>query len=355
MVRSKNLKVLLLVSNPDIFDHALALFNQMSKSGAQVKFLLPDGAVLPERYIQLEAFVLKGFSKYFVRRYKYIWFQEPYQELWDPFWKDLIHAKHVIYSGYGLIMTDTDEFHYGLDFYKNCSTIMIQNTDMHSKFVSMGINEEKLLFTGDPLKYELKNILNENFSSEKYDLVWMPHWTFKWMDGRKGFARWPEMFEEILSLAKSNPLFKILIRAHPLMDDPNIVESDFKWSDVKNKLMFESNITFSNSSLVDDIISSKSLISDGVTPIAYFGLTGKPVCYFKGVGEFGPFNENGLKIVKTTKVASSSDEILSWIKEMRSTNYLGNKLLQTINEIFPNFTDSPGKLLVSHLNKIESA
>ena len=355
MVRSKNLKVLFLVSNPNIFDHALALFNQMSKSGAQVKFLLPYGAILPERYLHLETFVLKGFSKYFARRYKYVWFQEPYRELWDPFWNDLINGKHVIYSGYGLIMTDTDEFHYGLDFYKSCSTIMIQNMDMRSKFISMGINEDKLLFTGDPLKYELKNILNESFSGEKYDLVWMPHWTFKWMDGRKGFARWPEMLEGILSFAKSNPHFKILIRAHPLMDDPNIVESGFKWSNVKHKLMSELNITFSNNSLVDDIISSKLLISDGVTPIAYFGMTGKPVCYFKGAGDFGPFNENGLKIIKTTNVASSLKEIITWIQEVRSTNPLGSKLLQTINAIFPNFSDSPGKLLVSHLNKIESA
>lgn len=353
MFRSKNLKILFLISNPNIFDHALALFNQMSKSGVYVKFLLPKGGILPERYLHLETFVLKGFSKYLARRYKYIWFQLPYRELWDPFWNDLIDGKHIIYSGYGLIMTETDEFHYGLDFYKSCSTIMIQNMDVYSKFISMGINEERLLFTGDPLKYEIQNISSENLSDEKYDLVWMPHWTLKWMDGRKGFARWPEMFDGILSIAKYNPQLKILIRAHPLMDAPNIAESDFKWINVKHKLMSESNITFSNNSFVDDIISSKSLISDGVTPIAYFGMAGKPVCYFKGAGEFGPFNESGLKIVKTANVASSSDEILGWIKEVRSANPISEKLAQTINAIFPNFSDSPGKLLVNHLREIE--
>jgi hypothetical protein len=181
----------------------------------------------------------------------------------------------------------------------------------------------------------------------------MPHWTFKWMDGGKGFARWPEMFEGILTFAKSNPQFKILIRVHPLMDNPNIVETDFKWSYVKHKLESESNITFSNDSLVDDIISSKFLISDGVTPIAYFGMTGKPVCYFKGVGEFGPFNENGLKIVKTTNVASNLDEMFRWINEVRSANSTSKKLARTINAIFPNFSDSPGKLLVSHLIEID--
>lgn len=354
MFRSKNLKILFLISNPNIFDHALALFNQISKLGVHVRFLLPRDVTLPERYRHLETFVLRGFSRYLARRYEYIWIQVPYRELWDPLWKDLIDGKHIIYSGYGLVMDDSDKFHYGLEFYKSCSTIMIQNMDMYSKFISMGINEESLLFTGDPLKYEIQNSSIDNFSDEKYDLVWMPHWTFTWVDGRKGFARWPEMFEGILSFAKSNPEFKILIRAHPLMDNPNIVESGFKWSNVKHKLMSESNITFSNNSLIDDIFSCKFLITDGVTPIAYFGMLGKPVCYFKGAGEFGPFNENGLKIVKTTNVASSSDEILGWIKDIRSVNPIGENLALTINGIFPSFSDSPGQLLVNHLCDLES-
>jgi hypothetical protein len=96
MFRSKNLRVLLLVSNPNIFDHAHALFNQMSKSGAHVRFLLPKGSSLPKRYRHLEVFVLRRLRKYSARSFKYIWFQQPYRELWDSFCNDLINGKHVI-------------------------------------------------------------------------------------------------------------------------------------------------------------------------------------------------------------------------------------------------------------------
>jgi len=355
MFRSRNLKILLLVSNPEIFDHALALFNQMSKSGAHVRFLLPKGLNLPVRYRHLEKFVLKKFSRYLARRFRYVWFQEPYRELWDSFWSSLITGNHVIFSGYGLIMTDTDKFHYGLDFYKSCSTIMTQNMEAHSKFISMGISENRLLITGDPLKYELEKTFVQNNSDEKYDLVWMPHWTFKWMDGRKGFARWPEMYEAILSFARLNPQFKILIRAHPLMGNQDESAVDLTWDNVKFEFESQPNITFSQESMVDDIVSSKFLITDGVTPIAYFGITGKPVCYFKGGGDFGPFDKNGLNIVKDTYVASNSEELHLWINEIRFRNPIDKKLVQTINAIFPNFSDSPGKLLVSHLYEIESA
>jgi hypothetical protein len=212
--------------------------------------------------------------------------------------------------------------------------------------------------------FELRSILNDKTAVEasfRPRLLWAPHWSKDWLNGTQGFAQWRKTVGVILDFAYSNPLIDIVVRPHPILREVILasrfksrlilnrealkaidLESDSHDLDDFSNLLSLQNVSMSDNTLLEDILRSSHLVTDGVSIIGYWATTGKPMLVVEGK-EGSPFNEDGILLISTSDRAINATEITSWLNNANFTSPSPINLYtqELSKKLHPTFSKSP--------------
>ena len=191
---------------------------------------------------------------------------------------------------------------------------------------------------GNPLLYELRSRLPpaDPARDETAKLLWAPHWTKALWDGTRGYGRWRESVAALLDWKKSRPSGHLVFRPHPLFKAAlefylgtgksvahreaakSINIGADRWAlELIRELLALPNVELSTSSLVDDILRCAALVTDGISIIAYWSATGKPLLVIR-YSASPPFNDGGEALVSVAEVAANGLEISEWLQKWSS-------------------------------------
>ena len=100
------------------------------------------------------------------------------------------------------------------------------------------------------------------------------------------------------------------------------------------------NVTFSDKSLVEDVLESSALVTDGVSIIGYWASTGKPMLIIRDK-DSANFNNYVIDLIKSVDARAPGKEIENWLDQIYhspSENLLSSAIA---NSIFPTYEKSP--------------
>lgn len=301
-----------------------------------------------------------------------IFLQSPYPEHYPSWFIDNISNFDLGYAGYGISLSDYVDGQFNTSLIKASKYLLASSeyeVQGYKKSKSVGA---KVIFTGNPLMYEIRRAIQiqpELPQTHQMKLLWAPHWSRNWIDGSRGFARWQITVGPILDFVLANPGSRVIFRPHPILREAIINaqneggisqnrESIKSWDsetdaiEIKQllHLLCLSNVELSTSTLLDDVISCTHLITDGVSLIAYWATTGKPMLVIRDY-ETPMLNSDGRKLLDLIDQAGLENEISNWLDTAASKNELvtNSKIVELSEDLFPTFTKSPMSLFLDSI------
>jgi hypothetical protein len=257
-----------------------------------------------------------------------------------------------MYSGYGISLSNWFVGNYELDFFHRLGLIVASSPFAAQMFKHAGAATGTVQWFGDPLLYRLSQI-DHSSQSPVPTILWAPHWTDIWVDGTRGFSRWRETVGPLYSYFSSNSSARLIVRGHPFL---HIGEaSDSPEAKRFTELLRLDNVEMSTQSLVADIEEASALITDGVSILVYFGITGKPMSVVQSGADTAPFNAAGRAIVCASQRLNSGLEISAWLKSIFEKPELlgggGAYTRELISQLFPLQEASPGEKAIEYIKK----
>ncbi len=181
-----------------------------------------------------------------------------------------------------------------IELLNNFTQILVESQEI-SQIIKVRFPDKKGIHAiGNPFIFEVRrrNILE--FNPKPKQILWSPHWTEK-------ISTWEEVLPYLFEIAVNNPDLKIVVSAHPFLSQITDlkVPDAYKRSKTKSKYSLSMlkrflklrNVENVGKSLIAEIIKSDICITDGVSMIAYFGCTGKPIIITgKSLDNFISFN-----------------------------------------------------------------
>lgn len=347
-------KVLLVLHEMGTLDHAVAMKSQLERAGSEVTYVIPQSRELPD---WASVFFPKSQRLSEVKALRFlgdmtaVWLPTPYEDLRPVEWRNLWEKGFVVYSGYGIPLSNWERGLYRLPFFDNCDVILATGPMDRDEHFRVGGRKRKVLLAGDPLMYELS--LNDKPETSKRgagSILWAPHWTKKWVDGSPGFANWEWVVPNLYRFFRAHPDLRLVVRPHPFQ---KFRDGTFFSRLMVRNLFLLPNVSLSSSSLLADVIDNDVLISDGVSILAYFGSTGKPVILTENGNNPSPFNVIGRELtagmIKVTRPRdfqkalnglTSGSEI--WAERERE------KLSHLVRKYFIVRSVSPGQALLNN-------
>jgi hypothetical protein len=255
--------------------------------------------------------------------------QSPYLEDYpDWFWaeKETNQNLRFIYTGYGIALSNWSAGHYRLPSFKLVDRLGA--TDILG-FVGAFLHEPlKTRLIPDPQAKLLSNRITSR--QPERSLLWAPHWSQNWFRNTRGFSRFTESLTPITHFLLRNPEKTLTFRPHPILKkainclatkaNPDSEEERRTLDSIKNlevqyvDFISLPNVKFSDSSLVQDILSHEKLITDGVSIIAYWGLTGKPMVVWRD-SDSPSFNSLGRLLDPLLLKVKAQDELTLFMQQ----------------------------------------
>jgi hypothetical protein len=212
---------------------------------------------------------------------RYVLVQTPYlKATYEPSIDQALRNSNVIYQNYGVNLADTPEMHYQLAEYKLMRFINVSFPEEIDFFVERGIQKDRLILTGNPLIWEVykRSRMRSRFQRGTGKILWSPHWTRQW-------SNLESIVEPMYHYFLNHPLMTLTINAHPFtyditghdmthFQDAYSIENANTKSTL-NALLKLPNVNITRGNLVEDILNHDHLITDGVSIIAYWAITGK--------------------------------------------------------------------------------
>jgi hypothetical protein len=354
---SKGQNVLFVLHQMGTLDHANALIRQLRDVGITSHAAFGESDLsLPEWFSkeQPDLIVIDDpLDAIADRRYDAVVMQMPYDNLKDPVWSTIgTKDAFTVYSGYGVgpHLVKWDQGVYNLPFYGRCSVILANSPYTRGRYLASEHPPLTALWTGDPLLYDLHH--STESPNDYPTILWAPHWSEKWVNGEPGFSTWKSTVRDVLAIARLNPTVQFTVRGHPLMKVGGEDRLSRKATKFYNKLLDLPNAHLSTTSMKQDILDSTALITDGVSIIAYYAATGKPMAVIRPGKRWPPFNPTGKAFVGLSDTVHNSRSIRSWLRLACRSELESSSERQAITaQLFPLRDESPAQLLLDEMNE----
>ena len=174
------------------------------------------------------------------------------------------------------------------------------------------------------------NIKTREKSKGKETILWLPRWSLalrnrELFEGGSTFLNYYHFF---YNFAKENPNINFIIRPHYLLFSYAVESSFLSKEDIDEifeKFRSLSNVTVSmhkERSLVDDILASDVIISDGSSALGEAVVADKPIIYLSN-GWNNEFNSNQLSREFKNYIYFANDprDIMNHLNDIRQNNY----------------------------------
>lgn len=259
--------------------------------------------------------------------------------------KKLSRFTKVCYIPYSVSIADCPEYHYGLDFYKYCWKIFFpapvslemchdylgeeRYNSLKDRLVVSGSPKIEMIMNYEYIESKTESLWNLPKSSAIKRIIWAPHWTFEWNisgDGkaRKGYSQFHKYYRFFLELARNNQNIDLVLRAHPLtytaitnrglMSVEDLAQFRQEFNALPNARIDDA-IT-NNNGYLDLFYSSDAMITDGVSFLTEYPITGKPLLHTIGSDNPARLNAYGDRIAKAFYQAFCEQDIVHFINHV---------------------------------------
>jgi len=298
-----------------------------------------------------------------------VFLQSPYSHHYPSWFVRATRSQPLAYAGYGIPLSRWTDGHFRQKLILAATWLLAESQYSFEGF-SEATPAARVLLTGDPLMWNVRKELapGEPLARGSTALLWAPHWSQSWPTGERGFGRWRETLGPLTSWVQKNPGVSVTIRPHPILREalslvgeektfhPEAGQALNAHIDASNlrrlhSLLEHENVKLSTKTLVKDVVESDALLTDGVSPIAYWAPTGKPLAVVRD--EFSPsFNLNGTHIVACARQVSSCSGIIEWLDDWEKGHFSNNEeIARRSEEVHPSFQDSPFSLWLKEFNR----
>lgn len=308
-------------------------------------------------------------TSHFIRaKSKAMFLQSPYEEHFPYWFEGLDQEIDFAYSGYSINLADYYPGTYGSSIVRKSQYLLAGSQDELNGYKAVARPNAVVLLTGNPLLFQLRKMTTGNLKQHKKSikLLWAPHWTKTWQDASGGFARWEIALRAIYTFAKQNSEVNVVFRPHPLLRAAIEAELGEKKS-LKNRESMKTqksdsfslfaaelneflqlkNVRKSHNTMLEDVHQSDLLITEGLSIIAYWATTGKPILVLRDTGS-PRFNAEGETLLSKIDQASEIPEILSWL--ISNSRFplmdVNSDLISLSNFIHPTFNKSPLEMIL---------
>lgn len=296
-----------------------------------------------------------------LRKSSFIFLNTPYPDHF-PKWFNQGNFPFA-YSGYGLPMSTWEYGQFSTPLIVKTKLLMAGSTYELEGYSKAKKENQLVVFTGNPLMWTLRKDL-KSYSKPRFNqtrFLWAPHWSQNWFEESRGFSRWRESLEAVQKFALLNSNVRVVIRPHPILlaalRKSKVTENTIIKREVSSITKFENhetyfnafaeltnlpNVELSSNTLIEDIINSDFLLTEGISIIGYWSATGKPIAVYRD-HDSPQFNEIGNKLLKFSDIVKNSREISNWLSIQAENKSTTKKLeqIQLVNELFPTFEKSP--------------
>lgn len=288
--------------------------------------------------------------------------QSPWRQYPDWFrWS--VRFLNSIYVGYGLLLADDAKNPSLKDSVIKHSSHLLSTTSVEETRTLFRHSRGQVHYFGNPMLWQLRKELESPGRSSSCDLLWAPHWSNRWFGGERGYARWQENLSTIYSFARANYNLKISIRPHPILrslvlefrEDPGLHAFSDEWSIFKEEMLPDltlfsalldlPNVTLSEKTLINDVIESRALLTEGVAIIGYWAATGKPLIVYRD-SESPRLSDAAEEILRHAFIAGSDEELSKCLTLALNEESVDRSMVGKTLELFPTFPQSPVNLLL---------
>ena len=280
-----------------------------------------------------------------------VFLQSPYPEHYPEwFWEMKVNSLYC-YAGYGASLDTWEWGHYQLPSLKSCAWLLAESEFVRDKYLEHGIDPSRVVLTGSPFMYELRRRLSGSGETltQRRTILWAPHWSKTWFEHQRGFSRWEEAVHAVLQVAKEADAVDFVVRPHPLLQEElsqGLYDDSLRNRDEDKQTFHDllqlKNVSLSTLSFLDDILRSDALLTDGLSIIAYFAATGRPMAVIRD-SDSPPFNPVGQRFCLASDVVSNVDEITAWLSHIAfgpSIAFSAERMALS-RELQPTWTASP--------------
>jgi len=243
-----------------------------------------------------------------------VWLHTPYPEHYPAFFWPTVEKFPLAYAPYasGFPGGGWDEGQFGLDTYKKCTWLLATHAGMRDGYLRYGIDPARVLLTGGPMMYEVQH--PSSVPAERNDLLWAPHWMEDFF-GKGSFATWRWVAPLLVAHARAHPETTIVVRPHPFLAT-SIAAAPADDADANNyrALLALPNVRLSDRSVVDDVLASDALISEGMSLNVYFATTGRPLGMTRGT--IVDFPEEWQTMLDIAEELRTPEETAAWLEAL---------------------------------------
>jgi hypothetical protein len=287
-----------------------------------------------------------------------IFVQTPYIETLPTLWQPVLSSQPICVPGYGPHLSGDDFWwgnsrgQFGLSGYVLARYVFAANNSVAESFQECGLSSSQVILTGDPLSWSMRHdfLLTETRAS--FDLLWAPHWTSLNVTGRRRAYRNIERdIKLILKFADEGN--SVCLRPHPLFAKQMVQNLDFLLlnpgspvediQEIWEALISHKNVTLSTATIVEDCMRCKRLLTDGISIIFYWALTGKPIA-ISYRHDSPTFAEFATPLLNEIPKLLTEKEIQNWLTNTPTLHQLA--LIDRCNEILPDNQQSPIELFL---------
>jgi hypothetical protein len=363
-INGRNVKgngpIILLISDESIGDHFDAINNQLHQLNYPTVVFDGgiDGSAEPPSPTELQTW-LNDINPLAV------FIQTPYLETLPSLWQPVLAAQSICVPGYGPHLTGDDFWwgnsrgQFGLSGFVLARYVFAANDSIAQSFFNCGLSSSQVVLTGDPLAWSIRHDFLPDNPQTNFDLLWAPHWTPLNLTGRRRAYRNIERdIELVLEFAEAGN--SVCLRPHPLLakrmtQDPNFLtanqnsqhESFFKsWEE----LISHKNVTISSATMVEDCLRCTRLLTDGISIIFYWALTGKPIA-ISYRPDSPTFAEFAAPLLNEIPKLLTENDIKNWLADASTHNKA--TLIKRCYEIIPDNQKSPIEIFLEFTNRTQ--
>lgn len=190
--------------------------------------------------------------------------------------------------------------------------------------------EDRVIVSGYQTYKSIRDLKENNKKSKQETILWLPRWvlTFKFRDVFEGGSTFMNYHYFFYNYAKNNPHINFIIRPHILLFSEATKGHYLSQNDldeIMSKFRSLPNVTVSmhdKRSLVEDVLNSDIIISDGTSALGEVVVADKPIIYLSN-GWNNEFNSNILSetLKKYIYLAYDPNDIFQYITHIRNTKY----------------------------------
>jgi hypothetical protein len=287
--------------------------------------------------------------------------------------KDVSTFAKVCFMPYGFYLTDYTFNKLSKEFLANAHTIFFESPkslevmDLILDAETAKIAKSKTVISGLPKLEELKKYTMEfEKNPRKFDylwkgkntkrIIWAPHWSLFWNGSPTGFCTLLNNLDYICEIFRHNKNLECVLRMHPFLEDALVRNKIFEEESLRQFLNFidsQPNMRVDRSDNYFDLfVSSTAMITDGVSFLAEYSLTKKPL--LNTINENGPeLNPLGEAIRSNLYTAVNNIEIKDFIERviLNEDDFMQESRIKNIDDLIGVNSNGMVSRIVTHIKE----